>query len=541
MNQPQFLTKHAHMLSLVFITMIGLFLRVYGLNQQSLWYDELFSFDKAHPGKTWLEVWNSVHTDNHPPFYYLLLHAFFKVFGFTATSGRLLSTIAGTLAIPATYFLGRLVRGPKLGLLLASIAATNYFLVYYAQEARFYSLLYLFTVCLLASFITWLRKPNAPHTAVVVVFALLTAYTHYFGLFFLAAIGLFFLFLQSVARFRKQVLWHYGVVAALVFAIGYIPIIGDLIRNTQYVSGWIPRPNADTFFDYVRAFVGYNIQLKQAFYFFGLTVGAFLLFAQLPQSITARFYAFQKRPWLAALLLLILFFALELASSALEKNWPQLPFTLFAGAWLALAVLATVAWRSRPQTHGAPFTILLATCVVIVCYGIPFVRSILQTPMLQSRYEIVLLPVLFLVVGQGIMLWRSRWLVWAMIVFFTVWGTQHIVLDRQYYTLPIKEQWQSVAETVRKETDAFRQQSYVILAHPDEAPMWPVALELAGMKHAVGNTCSDTIANRYVWLLHTNNGSFTEDCAQHLQKNYKLLRIFNFHKASAHLYESVAP
>jgi mannosyltransferase len=61
------------------IVIIGLFLRVYHLGTQSLWYDEAWSVwisKLAAP-----QMVQATAADVHPPFYYFLLHYWMIVFG----------------------------------------------------------------------------------------------------------------------------------------------------------------------------------------------------------------------------------------------------------------------------------------------------------------------------------------------------------------------------------------------------------------------------------------------------------------------------
>src|SRR6476620_1604729 len=80
------------------IVLLGLFLRLYRLDYQSLWDDEVFSLSvsrlsikQMHP----ILVADVV----HPPLHYYMLHAWSKLVGSAPFQARLLSAIFGTLAI----------------------------------------------------------------------------------------------------------------------------------------------------------------------------------------------------------------------------------------------------------------------------------------------------------------------------------------------------------------------------------------------------------------------------------------------------------
>ena len=131
---------------LLFIIIIGLLLRLSFINKpEGLWNDEYVSWYVANTpfqGGFWEEVLKQCHM----PFYYLYLKPFVHCSDIIL---RLTSVLPGVLAIPVMYLAGK-EYSKKTGIYAAAITAVLSFLVYYSQEVRFYSLLFLFTsLCLL--------------------------------------------------------------------------------------------------------------------------------------------------------------------------------------------------------------------------------------------------------------------------------------------------------------------------------------------------------------------------------------------------------
>jgi mannosyltransferase len=126
-------------LLLLAIVALGALLRFYHIGAKSLWIDEAFSLWMARQPVGQMLDW-LVRIDQHPPLYYLLLHAWMRL-GESEATVRALSALCATLTIPALYLLGRRLIGPKLGLLSALILAVSPFHVHFAQEARMYALL----------------------------------------------------------------------------------------------------------------------------------------------------------------------------------------------------------------------------------------------------------------------------------------------------------------------------------------------------------------------------------------------------------------
>ncbi len=118
----------------------GVVLRLATLGHQSLWLDEAYSvwLATAHtPG----EIWSAGIDPLHPPGYYLLLHAVLAIAGVSEVSARVLSALSSIAAIGLVYWLGRVCwPGTAVGRVAAALLALAPLDVWYAQEARMYSL-----------------------------------------------------------------------------------------------------------------------------------------------------------------------------------------------------------------------------------------------------------------------------------------------------------------------------------------------------------------------------------------------------------------
>ncbi|MGH7801016.1 MAG: glycosyltransferase family 39 protein [Thermodesulfobacteriota bacterium] len=132
---------------LLFIILIGAFLRLYKLGSNSLWFDEAISvwFANESLGNILIKQTSG---DVHPPLYYTLLSLWVSVFGNGEFEVRLLSVIFGILSIPLLYLIVKNLFGNLPALISALILATSPFHIYYSQEARMYSIL---TFCALLS------------------------------------------------------------------------------------------------------------------------------------------------------------------------------------------------------------------------------------------------------------------------------------------------------------------------------------------------------------------------------------------------------
>ena len=126
---------------LYFTTLLGFLLRMTFLNKpEGLWNDEYVSWYIANTplGNGFLQ---EVLKQCHMPLYYLYLKPFA---GCSDLILRLTSVVAGVVAIPVMYLVGKEF-SKKTANIAAVITSILPFLIYYSQEVRFYSLLFTFS------------------------------------------------------------------------------------------------------------------------------------------------------------------------------------------------------------------------------------------------------------------------------------------------------------------------------------------------------------------------------------------------------------
>ncbi len=195
---------------LVLLTVLGGLMRRYHLGQQGLWFDEADIVIRARQPLPEL-LRNFVNPGENGPLYTFGLACWIKLFGTSAIAVRLPAAIAGTLAIPAMYGLGRELRGPRLGLIAATLLTLSPYAHWYAQDAKMYSLLVLLTIVATWLLLGALRRGGTVWIAYGVV-AAVTLGVH--------------------AAFLLVLIAH-GVIAAVVWWAGYG------IRPTRRQFQWL--------------------------------------------------------------------------------------------------------------------------------------------------------------------------------------------------------------------------------------------------------------------------------------------------------------
>ena len=120
------------------LTLVGAGLRLYRLENQSVWWDEGASVFPAR--LPILELLHAMATDTAPPVYFILLK-FWRVWvGDSEFSLRLLSAFFGVLLLPVAYRFVRGLAGKTAALISVALLCASRVLIWQSQELRFYSL-----------------------------------------------------------------------------------------------------------------------------------------------------------------------------------------------------------------------------------------------------------------------------------------------------------------------------------------------------------------------------------------------------------------
>ncbi len=264
----------------LFITLLAFALRVYHLDAMSFWSDEGISVIRAR--YDFPDVL-SVLPVEHVPLYFVALHQWMHAVGDGDFAVRFFSLFFSVLTLPIVYKLGEAIDerrqtadgGPQLmaavlrppsavGIMAALLCAINPLQVWYAQEARMYSLVVALCAgaawCLLRAHTLDSRRQTAgsgrvtsvgrspstvhrqlsivrrPSSVYFITFALLSAaaiYTHYFAALIIVAFALW----ASVLVLRRALDWRPMVIAFGLIALLFVPWLPRAVAALSF-PGW---------------------------------------------------------------------------------------------------------------------------------------------------------------------------------------------------------------------------------------------------------------------------------------------------------------
>lgn len=186
---------------LVLIVLLGFGLRLHNLDSMSFWLDEGLTPLRSGYSVTRIldnriTIQEGLTKDTHPPLYYILIHFSRFLLGESDFAYRFPSAVAGVLLIPVVFQLSRRIDGSPVAVAAAGLAAINPLQIWYAQEARMYTLLVLLAA--IATLALWRALSEGfaiRWLFVYIVFAGLAVYTHYTALFLLCAHCIFWFWL----------------------------------------------------------------------------------------------------------------------------------------------------------------------------------------------------------------------------------------------------------------------------------------------------------------------------------------------------------
>lgn len=153
----------------------------------------------------------------HLPLYFFVMHYWVRAAGTSASALRLPSALWGTLSVLFIFLLGRELFSTLAGLVAAMLMGLLPEQIYFAQQARMYTLLVLLAVASTYALVLTRRAAGWTH----VLYAALSAlglYAHYEYAFFFAAQTLFVWCAPGFGRARKKAWLLAQGAAALAFA-----------------------------------------------------------------------------------------------------------------------------------------------------------------------------------------------------------------------------------------------------------------------------------------------------------------------------------
>jgi len=216
--------------ALVAIVALAATLRLIHLGHDSFWNDELIVLTHVRSADSLGELLRNIQkTNGAAPLHELILAGWLRLGG-SEFMARFPSVVAGVASVVAIYFLGRRIFNNHVGLLAALLLTISRFHIRYSQEARFYAIFVLLSLCSILAFLRFIgrRTPLRWFTVVMVhTVCLYSAYYAGFVMLFEALYATYLLVRDRVSKAGEPVMTlrtYLAVAAALaVAALLFLP------------------------------------------------------------------------------------------------------------------------------------------------------------------------------------------------------------------------------------------------------------------------------------------------------------------------------
>lgn len=177
-----------HTVPIIFIIiLISAFLRLYGLDRQSLWYDEIFEINYF---QQFLKK-GGYNAPDTPPLHPFLIHISQKLLPDTDFALRALPTTFGLISVLLMFLLGKRLFNRRTGLIASYLLAISPFHIWYSQEVRMYALQWMLALTSLIFFFRALHEPNRNNYIGYIISTILGLYTLQLTIFLLILQGIY--------------------------------------------------------------------------------------------------------------------------------------------------------------------------------------------------------------------------------------------------------------------------------------------------------------------------------------------------------------
>ena len=238
-NNLNFITISVISFSLIF----GIIFRLYNLNFENFWLDEILTFWISDPTVTVSESYERhLNLEQIPFFFNFILKFTHKFFGYETYVGRYLSAIFGILGIITSAYLSWIIKKNRAYLLTIFLLSINVFLIAYSQELRVYSLVFFLTsinLVFLFKMIKEEEKKISLNFLLLIITQFLLIISHPFNLIIFFSTVLFSIFNFFFLK-KNLVKLNISLIISGIFAIIYFFFYFKFVNS---FPSWINQPD----------------------------------------------------------------------------------------------------------------------------------------------------------------------------------------------------------------------------------------------------------------------------------------------------------
>jgi len=266
-----------------FIILFAFVIRIIGLADFSLFWDEVFGLEWNTGHSIFEAIKLILNYDVRPPMYYLLLRPFLLLPTSVEFRIRILSVILGVLGIYVIYRSSKRIFDFKLAVIVTFLMSLSPMHYYHSQEARMYTLLFLVSSIFLGVWYEYLKTKSNKMLKWLIASSILGFYSHYYFVFpffyamIVTFIECFFKKEKIINFFRINIIVGIFISPLLIFAKAS-PFNSSFRAHLTEHAGWLIHADFNMllensrklFFNY---FYSYNSWAAYSFIFICIATG----------------------------------------------------------------------------------------------------------------------------------------------------------------------------------------------------------------------------------------------------------------------------
>jgi hypothetical protein len=232
---------------IILILLVAVILRLYKIDFQSLWMDEIYTLNVASSKNSFSTIISEVNLrESFPYLYFFIMNAMFTLFGDTSIVARIPSVIFGVMGVWMIYKLGKELYSKNTGLISAALLTINEYHLYHSQDARAYSI-YIFSIILSYYFLIKFLKDNCNKNLInyILSVALLLNVNFFSPINVIAQGFLLFGFFIFIPTEKRKLLTSKLIIIVVAFFLSFLPNIYKFYLLSKFKSSWIPAPTND--------------------------------------------------------------------------------------------------------------------------------------------------------------------------------------------------------------------------------------------------------------------------------------------------------
>jgi 4-amino-4-deoxy-L-arabinose transferase-like glycosyltransferase len=230
---------------LIFLLLaLGVTFRLYNINFDNLWVDEILSFWIANPDFDFKESYlNHKSAEKIPFLFNFIIKFFFTIFGYDINLARIIPCIFSIFGILSVIYLSKLLSKKNAYIFAAFLTSFNIFLIGYSQELRVYSTLFFFINISLIFFYKSYENDNKINHSIFIIVTLFSILLYPFSIILYIAYCLYTFLLLLNSKIENKTIFI-SLFIILLFSILYYVFY---FQTTLVSPTWINQPELKFF------------------------------------------------------------------------------------------------------------------------------------------------------------------------------------------------------------------------------------------------------------------------------------------------------